>query len=356
MERTDLILSIAEKIKDYRKGEIEEIVPKHVDRWARQFDLNAQLTILNEINHILNTFYLNREDVKVNLRSVLLDERISGKNPKTTLAKINFLHIQTSGNSQREMLNLVDEIIKEEFNLTIDQCGGSNLFFYIDDCIFTGNRFRYDVVPWINKTSFNSGSKLITYHIAQHVKGYNYAINHIMQAARVNKIEVSSWHHKKIDNNKGDGVTPEILWPSYLSGDQYIDNYYNQVKDICQKKGWLDTCYRTHTITKDVLFTSPKARDIVEDAFLKVGSRLITAASNPAPSIRPLGFEKLESLGFGTFFITHRNISNNCPLALWYGDPTQTGGPLSLWYPLFIRKTQGSNFTIDFTTNWEDLF
>ena len=47
-------------------------------------------------------------------------------------------------------------------------------------------------------------------------------------------------------------------------------------------------------------------------------------------SARPLGFSLLKTLGFGATVVTHRNCPNNCPLALWAGDP---------WYPLFRRKT-----------------
>jgi len=64
------------------------------------------------------------------------------------------------------------------------------------------------------------------------------------------------------------------------------------------------------------------------------------SSNNPAPSMRPLGFEKLESLGFGSLFITYRNIANNCPLALWYGNPDYSPPhPLGLWYPLFPRRS-----------------
>jgi len=37
-ERSDLLKSIANTIKDYRAGEIAEATPEHVDRWVKQFD------------------------------------------------------------------------------------------------------------------------------------------------------------------------------------------------------------------------------------------------------------------------------------------------------------------------------
>jgi hypothetical protein len=77
----------------------------------------------------------------------------------------------------------------------------------------------------------------------------------------------------------------------------------------------------------------------VEQAFLAVGAKLFCVAQNPAPSVRPMGFEVIGTIGFGTPIVTWRNIANNCPLALWYGDLSYgPGHPLGMWYPLFPRK------------------
>ena len=57
-----------------------------------------------------------------------------------------------------------------------------------------------------------------------------------------------------------------------------------------------------------------------------------------------MGYEFLESLGFGSVFITYRNIANNCPLALWWGDTSfPPSHPFSKWYPLFPRKVNESS-------------
>lgn len=290
-----------------------------------------------------------REKVKSYLKSFLSDERVSGNHPINYLRKANFLKIQQKGNSQKDILLLVDEILNNEFGIRINECGGSDNFIYLDDCVFTGNRFRYDVVQWIEKNIFNNGSKIVTYHIAQHINGYNYALKHIRKSAEKRKNEVSSWYHMEINiNNRREyGKVPEILWPFNFTGDKDVDYYYNRIKDKCEKNNWIDNCYRKHTCEEKILFTSPNTRDIVERAFLKVGAKLVNAAMNPAESMRLLGFEKLESLGLGSLFITYRNISNNCPLALWYGDPNEIDGPLSMWYPLLIRKSFDYNFNID---------
>ena len=52
-------------------------------------------------------------------------------------------------------------------------------------------------------------------------------------------------------------------------------------------------------------------------------------------TIRPLGATLLKTFGFGSTIVTFRNCANNCPPALWAGDP---------WIPLFPRSTNSDAF------------
>jgi hypothetical protein len=72
---------------------------------------------------------------------------------------------------------------------------------------------------------------------------------------------------------------------------------------------------------------------------LVAGVHIVSLSKDPKPQMRPLGYDTLLTLGFGGLLITYRNISNNCPLALWWGDPdAPENHPLSQWYPLFPRR------------------
>ncbi|MPM99118.1 hypothetical protein SDC9_146309 [bioreactor metagenome] len=52
-----------------------------------------------------------------------------------------------------------------------------------------------------------------------------------------------------------------------------------------------------------------------------------------------MGFDNRISFGFGAFFSTYMNMSNNCPLAFWWGDSNaDPWHPFSKWYPLIPRK------------------
>lgn len=48
MEREQLIYQIASRLKDYRKGEIQEITPETVEQWVTQFEPAAQNVILTK--------------------------------------------------------------------------------------------------------------------------------------------------------------------------------------------------------------------------------------------------------------------------------------------------------------------
>jgi hypothetical protein len=68
----------------------------------------------------------------------------------------------------------------------------------------------------------------------------------------------------------------------------------------------------------------------VEQQFLLKGIKIREQSPLLPKYMRPLGNMVLETLGFGSTFVTFRNCPNNAPLAFWAGDP---------WYPLFPRKT-----------------
>lgn len=86
-------------------------------------------------------------------------------------------------------------------------------------------------------------------------------------------------------------------------------------------------------------FATEQGRQILEREFLNAGLHIQSFANNPSPRLKPLGFYRFQP-GFGSLFVTYRNCPNNCPLALWYGDPSYgPNHPLGRWYPLLSRKT-----------------
>src|SRR5690606_18685353 len=94
--------------------------------------------------------------------------------------------------------------------------------------------------------------------------------------------------------------------------------------------------------TEHPVFSGEDGRQLLEREMLIAGVRIRGFAANPKDIVRPLGYGPF-SLGFGATVVTYRNCPNNCPLAWWWGDPSQPShSPLSKWYPLFPRKVYDS--------------
>jgi len=336
-------------IADYRQIEIASITPSHVEKWLNQFDVDDQPIILAEMDSLMKRFYFSRDRVKRCLRNFLRYDVLAAHSPRTILSHICFLPIQKTGNSQKVLLNMVDEILHEDYGCSLAMCGvaHADIYIYIDDSINTGSRLRYDLtdgaeaVSWISKKA-PSKCMLIVYHIAVHLEGMNYVERYILPAAGEKGITIIRRHSLMIDNNRYFGTKAEVLWPEEISDDSDVTSYVSRMRLTLAQRNWRsDNLFRYIGIPQhETLFSSPQARRIVEKAFLKKGIHIITACRNPAESIRPLGFMKIGSLGFGTFFVTFCNIANNCPLVLWWGDPsTPASHPFRQWYPLFPRRT-----------------
>ena len=63
------------------------------------------------------------------------------------------------------------------------------------------------------------------------------------------------------------------------------------------------------------LFTSVENRDILERALLQKGVYICSLPSMPNERLKPMDCNHTISLGYGAFFATCYNISNNCLLA-----------------------------------------
>lgn len=95
------------------------------------------------------------------------------------------------------------------------------------------------------------------------------------------------------------------------------------------------------------VFSSEEGRQLLERELLLAGMRIRAFCKNPNRALRPLGFSSF-ALGFGSMIVTFRNCPNNCPLALWWGDPhAGLNHPFSKWYPLFPRKTYATEVDFD---------
>jgi hypothetical protein len=323
-ERSDLLASIANTTKDYRAGEIIAPTPEHVDRWLAQFAEDVHLPLLREIDHVLKKTYLTKDSVVGFLTNLVKSEQLAGEEPCTFWKGVRFLNIQRGGNSQREMLAMFASILERECGLKLEDCGKEpQNFLYLDDALFSGNRIKNDLRPWIKNDAPPEG-RVHVVTIALHRGGQYYAKEGIEQMAReVNKrIELTWWRAVELEDTKLRTNSSDVLRPTTLSQDARVQAYVAGMR--------FKPVLRTPPSRGEhEFFSSEDGRALVEQTFLKAGVDIRDQCPYLNVYQRPLGNMVLETLGFGSMIVTFRNCPNNAPLALWAGDP---------WYPLFPRK------------------
>jgi hypothetical protein len=321
--------SIAATAADYRSGELDPFTADHVTTWAGQFVDGDRLPVLAELDHILKKTYFSERAVTSFLKGLIKHPKLVRENPAKFWKEIGVLDIQQAGNSQSEMLKRFDVVLQQQIGIGVEDCeGSSGTFIYLDDAIFTGNRVRYDLGPWIQSVAPEKANLHIVVN-ALHSGGSYYASQQITKASKEaqKSIRTEIWRVREIENRKYYKNTSEVLWPaSFPEDDAELSAYIEMLSDA----GYPPERRSEGYTPKDGVFSGEAGRDAIEHAFLKAGVRIRSMCPYLPDTARPLGYSKLTTLGFGATVVTYRNCANNCPLALWAGDP---------WYPLFRRKT-----------------
>lgn len=345
MNRQHLLESIAHTIRDYRLGEIPSITTDHVNRWISQFDNHEQLTILAEMDYILSKYYISKSKAESFINEILTSQEIFGDIPATMIPYVQFLDIQRKGSSQKELLQLVNKITMSKYGISINQSSlKPRAYVYLDDCLFSGSTVYYDIEKWLDNLIPNTTLYLI--FLGCYTSGKKYYINNkLIPLVNKRNISVMVKQFLTFTNNPKEQEKYEGLWPCEVIDDELVDNFVNIIRERTKEKSFDPRLFRPHTIPKqETLFSTPEARNIVESAFLRKGAYILSFPKELKLTMRPMGYERLESLGFGSVFITYRNIANNCPLVLWWGDTNlPSSHSISKWYPLFPRKVNESS-------------
>ena len=337
-ERSKLLVSIADTIKDYREGEIVQPTPDHVGRWIGQFDNTVQIPLLREMDYVLKRTYFSKSYV-----SRFFEKRV-GNNLHDFWQNATILDIQKRGHSQTEIRELFGQALKRKYGLNIDKCGSrSGAFIYLDDALFTGARIGADVSDWIANGPDKATLYIIV--IASHRYGEWKCSISLSRAVREARKEIDFRFRPaiRLENRRRYRNSSEVLWPTVLPGDDDLQNYVQS-----ETRYPFEPRQPGGRSSKNI-FSSENGRQLLEKELLLAGIRIRAFCANPSQSMRPLGFGSF-NIGFGSTIVTYRNCPNNCPLALWWGDPNASPyHPFSKWYPLLPRKTHSQDPTFDGT-------
>jgi len=329
MSKEELINSITTIISDYRAGDGTQMTPAHVNRWISQFPESVQLPILSEMNHVLSKTYFSKGKIDEFLTTVLTAPKLAGENPPLYWSGVSFLDIQQGGNSQHEMLQLLNAKMNNLFGIQIRTNNADAVeFVYLDDAIYTGNRVRRDLELWL-ETSAPQKSKIHIISIAYFCNGQYYADQRIKEKAQQlgKSVETTWWRMLALEDRKKYSNVCDVLRPVSIPNSFEVQSYINSMS-------YSPLLRAAGNVGENGLFSSDEAKQLLEREFLEAGVRIRGLCPNLGASSRPLGHMSLESVGFGAMLVTFRNCPNNAPLALWVSSP---------WYPLFPRTTNSDS-------------
>lgn len=334
-ERNDLLVSVANTIKTYRQGDLPMPTPEHVDRWLHQFTPAHQLSFLKEFDHVIKRGFCTQQNVQDFLLRLVTNDKLAGNDPIAFWSSANFLKIQQHGQSQKEMLKLFTQCLKDKCQLDLKHCGrDGGDFIYLDDIIFSGNRVGNDLQPWILTQAPQSATVHVI--VVAYYSGGLYMVDKklkdvVRQSGK--QIEIKFWRAAVFENRKINKNSSGVLWPTTIPDVSEVQAYMAIPSRFPFEP-------RQPSLAVANPFSCESGRQILESEFLIAGAKILARSENPKQSIRPLGYSPF-GVGFGAVISTYRNCPNNSPLAIWWGDPTKTSGALH-WYPLLAREGYSS--------------
>lgn len=352
-----LIDEVFDQLKDYRADEVlpnVKMTKNRIKQWVEQFDEDDRVFILTELKHIFGKRYCSKVGVKTFLKAVVdkLTKDLNYKSVPDFLHMTVFLDLQPNGKSQKVMLKLLSELLVENYQFNIKDCGSiqKKHFVYIDDILCTGNTLIQDIKEWCGnpytaeKTNLEAikdkSAELIFAYVFIHTKNYQKK-----KAEMRHKIDdVISSNHKmyrlmEIENNEGTvSSSLDFIFPLETEEQEIIDykeKIIAQVDEHTQRYSSTspEEFFRiTGRPQTEKLFTSAENRNRFETIMLKKGIYILNHSNTRIKNMRALGFSlpSQKNFGFGTLCFTWRNIANNTPLVFWYAG----GG----FYPLFVKN------------------
>ena len=312
---------VAKYLEQYQNRFYTYSHEKHIERWLSQFE--EQDIILTELAHMMDKIYVEEHN------EILFFENLL-KNPKIiedigALGNYSILNIQKKGKSQSVYSKKLQEVFKKSLDEDVPINDFSrNVFIYVDDFMFSGMKARHDILDLFNTTE---KKKVVYIFIGVHSNAGYYLKKEFDKKG----ITQNVWRSINFNNNLSNKDFSDVFWPKNA-----IKSHPEVIK------------YRENCLTRDLqlrsdssdsigaleLFTSSENREIIENEFLLAGIKIIKECKT---AIQPLGKSAFEGIGFGGTAMSYRNIPNNTPICLWWGNPKTPSG-LGSWYPLMMRR------------------
>lgn len=331
-----------------------QMTPEHILEWVNQFDEGDRVFILSELAHLLNQgIYISKKRAIALLEELIEKLRNFFKYSSTEqfLGETIFLNIQPAGKSQSILLGLLDEILQEKHGKSLNQCGslGIKNYIYLDDILGTGKTFVNNVSEWIETEkqldNLKSGKvRFLGYFFGLHTWGINnarYSLKiKLNEDIFLNSTKFIVRCYYLIENNiKEHNQKLNLIYPQQTE-DVHFEVYLNSLID--KARNHKDKAFRSLSQPyQETFFSSKENRKRLETIFLEKGIEIINRIKDEQKRInhRPLGktYPSYQTFGTGTMFFTWSNISNTCPIVLWWDNLAHN------WKGLFPLNKRGNN-------------
>lgn len=338
-------------VGDYHNEQGFHFTPLHVTQWVNQFEQNDQQFILEEFLHLLKQgIYVSRQEATDLLRKSLvgISRHLNNATVPDFLRETKFLNLQPAPKSQGELLAILDEILRTDYDVMLANCGGANPknFVYFDDLLATGGTISRITNDWLltqhqsgqpNYTLVNTGNvRLIVCVFCLHTWGlqtckwlWKFRLNNdeIMKKVKV-------FSHYNIENQVG--IPSERLNLPYPVNQQ-PENVRGYLQSLPMEvtRHEVKAYRKSNQPTEEVFFSSPENRVRFENILMQKGIEILNRVADKNKAHRPLGatFPSYRTFGTGTMFFTWRNISNTTPLVFWWEGHG--------WHGLFPLRNRG---------------
>ena len=301
--------ALTREIADYRQGDLA-IDRAHVRRWVDQFAENEREFVAWQTAEIMKHWYATHTDMQ-RVPSMLASSTsfTGGKTSADFWKTANVLTLQEPGSSQADVLAVFDEVLVQTFGFRLADCGSADgPYIYVDDCIFSGTQVRNDLRRWIEQHDIQ-GKKIIVVTIGCHSGGLRHVTSKLEDVLGPRGNSIAFFAAMKIEDRKSKLAACEVLRPPQQHvGDPLIDGFVSILEERGHPPLW-----RPSTSKLPKGFMNEEGRAGYERIMLRKGIELRNLSKSPGDSMKPLGYTRLWTFGFGGLFTTYRNCANNAP-------------------------------------------
>lgn len=329
-------------IKNYRKDDDLGISEQRITNWVNQFLEGDRVFILTELKHIFSKMYFSKKKAKIFLKVIVKRSKkmFNYSTHKEFLDNSNFLDLQPKGKSQKKLLELLVEVLKDDFDYDSNGLGSTSQKhnIYIDDVLCTGNTFFNNLKDWVTEEGKDRLSKLRS-------KEIDLTVFYIFIAKKYYQKKKGQFYYQ-VSEDFSDLFTvlpiyffeKDILKPVEESltdlENEYKEKVENNANVHAENKGFKSYSpdFFRNEVNPEEFYSSTENRKRLESIFLKKGIEILNNSNVSKTNVRPLGYSlpAYKDFGFGALIFTWRNVANNTPLVFWY-----VGGGFT---PLFVNK------------------